>query len=258
MTHPMTRGTRIVLFAAAGALALAFAGSAFSAINPRLLVGTTTQTGNSTTSIQAQVGASDDPLARLQVYLPSGVKLASPPGGVEVGSVSTTALSTQIGPGEQLAFKMTGNITAIPIADPAVVLGERELRSRHAPRRLDGARRGRWRRVDVPDLRRPDDGRRGAVRAGEARRVLQAAEPGLVRQQVRLDVADAAGAGCPVGARDLPVALALDAVHRECGDAEPGRDGRGAVDCSAAGRSADAERHAVGVADATASRSAGS
>ena len=57
----MSKWLRAGLVAATGALALAFAGTAFSAINPKLVVGTSTQAGNTRTSIEARVGSSDDP-----------------------------------------------------------------------------------------------------------------------------------------------------------------------------------------------------
>ena len=81
----MSKWLRAGLVAATGALALAFAGTAFSAINPKLVVGTSTQAGNTRTSIEARVGTSDDPVGRIQIYLPAGVKLDAPAGGVEVG-----------------------------------------------------------------------------------------------------------------------------------------------------------------------------
>ena len=100
---------RAGVLAATGALALAFAGSAFSAINPRLTVGTTTQAGNTKTSIEARVGSSDDAIGRIQFFLPTGFKLDSPAGGVNVGTVTATAQSKQIGPGTEIPFKMTGS-----------------------------------------------------------------------------------------------------------------------------------------------------
>ncbi len=116
----MTRRLRTGVFAATGLLALAFAGTAFSAINPRLVVGTSTQAGNTRTSIEARVGSADDPVGRIQIFLPSGVKLDAPAGGVDVGTVTATVQSKQIGPGTEMPFKLTGKLTAIPVNDPAV------------------------------------------------------------------------------------------------------------------------------------------
>jgi len=105
---------------ATGAFALALVGSAFSAVNPRLMVGTTAQAGNTRATIEARVGTSDDVIGRLQVFLPAGFKLSSPPGGVDAGTLTATVLSTQIGPGTEMPFKLSGKVTAIPVNDPAV------------------------------------------------------------------------------------------------------------------------------------------
>jgi hypothetical protein len=48
------------------------------------------------------------------------VKLDAPAGGVDVGSVTATVQSKQIGPGTEMPFKMSGKLTAIPVNDPAV------------------------------------------------------------------------------------------------------------------------------------------
>jgi hypothetical protein len=116
----MTGSIRAGVLAATGALALAFAGSALSAINPKLVVGTTSQAGNTKTSIEARVGSADDAVARIQVFVPTGFKLDSPAGGVDVGTVSATVQSKQIGPGTEIPFKLTGKLTAIGATDPAV------------------------------------------------------------------------------------------------------------------------------------------
>ena len=116
----MTRSIRAVVVLTAGALALTYAGSAFSALNPKLLISTTMQPGNSKTTIDARVGTADDAVARMQVFVPAGFKLDSPAGGVDVGTVTATAQSKQIGPGTEMPFKMVGKLTAIPVNDPAV------------------------------------------------------------------------------------------------------------------------------------------
>jgi len=115
----MTRWIRAGVVAAVGALSLVFAGTAFSALNPKLVVGTSTQAGNTRTSIEARVASSDDAVARIQVYVPSGFKLESPAGGVEAGTVTATAQSKQLGPGTEIPIKMTGKLVAIPVNDPA-------------------------------------------------------------------------------------------------------------------------------------------
>jgi hypothetical protein len=119
MEEQMTRWIRAGVLAAAGALALAFAGSAFSAINPKLVVGTTTQAGNTKTSIEARVASTDDPVGRIQLFVPNGFKLDSPAGGVDVGTVTATVQSKQLGPSTEIPLKLAGKLTAIAVNDPA-------------------------------------------------------------------------------------------------------------------------------------------
>ena len=134
----MTRWIRAGVVAATGALALAFAGAALSAVNPKLVVGTSTQAGNTRTSIEARVASSDDAVGRIQIYVPSGFKLDSPAGGVESGTVSATAQSKQIGPGTEIPFKMTGKLIAIPVNDPAIAYESANCDGGPATRRLEG------------------------------------------------------------------------------------------------------------------------
>src|SRR6266550_2169589 len=109
---------RAVLALSAGALALALSSSALAAMNPRLNVGTSTQKGASMLALEARLGMTDDWLGRLQIYIPAGYKLNSPPGGVTVGTAQAQAIGTQIG--SNLTFKMTGTVKAIGTTDPAV------------------------------------------------------------------------------------------------------------------------------------------
>jgi len=114
----MRHSIRAVLALSAGALALAFSSSALAAMTPRLDVGTSTQKGASTLSLGARLGLTDDWLGRLQIYIPTGYKLNSPPGGATVGTAQVQALGTQVGP--ERSFKMPGTVKAIGTTDPAV------------------------------------------------------------------------------------------------------------------------------------------
>jgi hypothetical protein len=217
---------RAGVLGATGALALAFAGSAFSAINPRLTVGTTTQAGNTKTSIEARVGSSDDPIGRIQFFLPTATVLIWRSTRLCRSRVATVQ-SKQIGPGTEVPFKVIGKLTAIGTTDPAVAYESANCDGGAAHRRLDREALRRRRLVDVRGLRRPDDRCRGAARPVQARLVLQVdrrRELRCVRQQVRLDVDRDRPSRSADGGGQLPVAVAVDAVrvgHER--RAQPGR-----------------------------------
>jgi len=113
----MTGRFRVAAIALCGA-ALLLAGSAFAAIVPRLTV--TTTRGTNLLNVDAQVGTSDDTIARIQLYMPEGFALRAPVGGQSVGTANAQALYTQLGPNEQIPIKMAGTVTAIAPSDPAV------------------------------------------------------------------------------------------------------------------------------------------
>jgi hypothetical protein len=109
---------RAAVSAALVAVALAFSGSAFAAINPKFSVGITGQPKAANVGLDARVGQSDDWIGRLQIYLPAGFKLSAPVGGTQVGTGQVTAIGTLVGPDQ--IFTMSAKVMAIGTTDPAV------------------------------------------------------------------------------------------------------------------------------------------
>jgi hypothetical protein len=96
--------------AGAAIAALALAGSALAAMSPRLDVGTG-QSG--TLKVGARLGQADDWLGRLQVFVPSGYKLAPTD-----GTATVQAVEMQIGPSN--IGKLAGTAKPVPASDPSV------------------------------------------------------------------------------------------------------------------------------------------
>jgi hypothetical protein len=112
----MTKRFRAATVAVCGVLACSLAGAAVAAVVPRLTV-TTTRPSN-VVNVDARVGQADDTVARVQLSMPSGFTLSSPPGGTQVGTAEVTSVYTQLGP--QQVTKMAGTVTAIATNDPAI------------------------------------------------------------------------------------------------------------------------------------------
>ena len=94
----MTKATRVAVAAAAGALALAVTGSALAAFNPKLVVsGPPTSNAGGAVNILTEVAASDDPTARVVIYIPSGYQIGTPAGGAKLGSVKAQAQAVDLG-----------------------------------------------------------------------------------------------------------------------------------------------------------------
>jgi hypothetical protein len=94
----MKKTSRLALAAGAGALALAFTGSAFAAYSPKLFVRTTTGAAGagSGVTIDVRVGATDDPTAAVSIYVPNGYQLNSPAAGTDIGDVDATASAADL------------------------------------------------------------------------------------------------------------------------------------------------------------------
>lgn len=109
----MRKTIRLGLVAAAGAGALAFAGSALASFSPKLWV-----SNGATVTIKAQVGAADDPTAKVTIYAPLGYQLKDPPpAGTNLGAITATAQAADLG---GIVLPLTGNLVA---ADPAQFTG---------------------------------------------------------------------------------------------------------------------------------------
>ncbi|MGZ4353168.1 MAG: hypothetical protein ACXVZ4_06460 [Gaiellaceae bacterium] len=109
----MRKTTRAVLLAAVGALALAFAGSALASFSPKLWASAGTGV-----TIKVQVGAADDPTAKVTIYAPVGYQLKDPPpAGTVLGAITAQASAVDLG---GAILPLTGNLVA---ADPAQYTG---------------------------------------------------------------------------------------------------------------------------------------
>jgi hypothetical protein len=106
----MRKTTRLTLVAAVGATALATAGSAFAAFAPSLTVSGST-TGGAT--VDARVGAADDPTARVTIYVPNGYTATPANPGTRLGDVKATAQAADLG---GATLPLTGDLLAV---DPA-------------------------------------------------------------------------------------------------------------------------------------------
>src|SRR5215210_5856647 len=109
------------LRAGVGAIAtivgLSFAGTAFAAVNPALTVAA--KSGSSpVVTINGAVDPANDPLARVQIYLPTGFDVSSPSGGSSVGTATLRGIAKKIDPSTEQMYR--GSITAISPTDASV------------------------------------------------------------------------------------------------------------------------------------------
>ena len=87
----------ILALAAVGALVLA--GPSFGAVTPHLVVSSTVAGPGQTLIIDASKQKGDDPVARIQFFVPTGFELNSPAPGANVGNASARVVLR--GPGRQ-------------------------------------------------------------------------------------------------------------------------------------------------------------
>jgi len=90
-----------------GALAtLVFAGAAFASYTPKLVAGA----AGGHARVGVVVGASDDPTAKVTMYVPSGYAVATPAPGTTLGNVTATAAAADLG---GAVLPLTGTLQAI-------------------------------------------------------------------------------------------------------------------------------------------------
>lgn len=109
---------RLGVAAVAGVVALAFAGGAVAALNPKFIVVSPPNTNQGATSITASVNPTDDAVAKVTMYAPLGYQLNAPDPGTKVGNVKATAQAADLGGS---VLPLTGQIMATSPTDPAVV-----------------------------------------------------------------------------------------------------------------------------------------
>ena len=101
---------RMALVAAAGAVALAFAGSALSANTATVAVWHTPMVlnGSSSTTIHVSIPKATDPIAAINIYLPAGyTPTLSQAAGTNIGSVEASAFSYD----NNLTLPLSGSVT---------------------------------------------------------------------------------------------------------------------------------------------------
>lgn len=104
----MKKTGRYCLLAVAALAALAFTSSALASFAPKLVV--STSTSGSGTRIGVLVGASDDPTAETQIYVPSAYTIGTPAAGTKLGDVTATAQAADLG---NTVLPLTGELDAI-------------------------------------------------------------------------------------------------------------------------------------------------
>jgi hypothetical protein len=110
---------RAGLAATCGLLALTFAGSAYAAITPRLVVTTSNVVGGPSVMIDAGVqNVADDAIHKVQIFVPAGFDISAPAGGTVVGSATSRVVVTDVDNSRDETFK--GSVTAISPTDAAV------------------------------------------------------------------------------------------------------------------------------------------
>src|SRR3954465_5313676 len=97
----MRKSIRAALFACAALSTLAFASSALAAYtSPKLVVASLTpQAAGSGGPVRVgvTVANTDDPTARVQIYVPAGYQIGTPAAGTKLGDVTATAAAADLG-----------------------------------------------------------------------------------------------------------------------------------------------------------------
>jgi hypothetical protein len=109
----MRKAIRLATLAGAAFAALAFAGSALASFSPKLVVSSLTPQaagGGGPVRIGVTVGNSDDPTAKVSIYVPTGYQVATPGAGTKLGDVTATAAAADLG---GAVLPLTGELDAI-------------------------------------------------------------------------------------------------------------------------------------------------
>ena len=107
----MRKSIRAALLACAAVATLVFAGSALASFAPKLVVSSATPqaTGGGPTRIGVVVSNTDDPTARVSIYVPAGYQVGTPAPG-KLGDVTATAAAADLG---GAVLPLTGELDAI-------------------------------------------------------------------------------------------------------------------------------------------------
>jgi hypothetical protein len=104
----MKKAIRLAALASAVFASLAFAGSALASFSPKLVI--SSATGSSTTRLGVVISNSDDPTAKVSIYIPNGYQLGAPAAGTKLGDVTATASAADLG---GAVLPLTGELDAI-------------------------------------------------------------------------------------------------------------------------------------------------
>ena len=108
----MKKAIRLAALAGAVFASLAFAGSALASFSPKLVVSSATPqaTGSGPTRIGVVVSNSDDPTAKVSIYVPTGYQIGTPAAGTKLGDVTASASAADLG---GAVLPLTGELDAI-------------------------------------------------------------------------------------------------------------------------------------------------
>ena len=109
---------RLVVLGLLGAAALALAGAALGAVNPHLVVASVDKARGQTLEITASKQMADDPVARVQLYVPNGFSLNSPAVGLHVGLASARVVMRDVNASAAVTY--AGTVTAISPSDSSI------------------------------------------------------------------------------------------------------------------------------------------
>jgi hypothetical protein len=118
----MQKLLRVVLFACASIVALAFTGSALAAYAPRLVInhGTLRPTAADSTTIKITQTKEEDATARIAIYAPAGYTATlNQSAGTQIGTVTANVQATQIG--ADVIIPLSGTVVVADQSQAAIV-----------------------------------------------------------------------------------------------------------------------------------------
>jgi hypothetical protein len=114
---PSLRG-RLAIAGLLLATALVLADHSLAAVTPHLVVASLPTLHGQTLTVTASRQMADDPVGRMDLYVPAGFSLDSPAPGLRVGTAGAKVVMRDLNPNAQVA--LAGVVTAISPTDPSV------------------------------------------------------------------------------------------------------------------------------------------
>ena len=109
---------RVGFLGLAGMIALIVAGRSLGAVTPHLIVSSTEAGPGQTLSIVASKQKADDPVGRVQFYVPNGFTLNSPATGKSVGKATAKVVMRDVDPNSEAT--MIGGVSAISLTSTSI------------------------------------------------------------------------------------------------------------------------------------------